>query len=245
MLPKTKSILAPAKIDLFSGSSYSQSSVRQIHRPRLPGYQLNNVPVNICSRESFGADDGYCENAPSELTNFSKWCNVEVKNLVDENYRAMERPLCMEEQVAKEVFNVTCSNSIKPAFLMSFTQFQIVSIVTGCVVGVLLVVALWLFIRWCVRRWKKSYDPMHFFNAVAFFLADRLGAIGNWTLKVLFNRCVRGTDSVRSAKALVSLLRIFAYNFQPRASKFLVEVPYWLFQPCLARDFLGILIVVT
>uniref|UniRef100_A0A0R3SM58 IL7RA n=1 Tax=Hymenolepis diminuta TaxID=6216 RepID=A0A0R3SM58_HYMDI len=91
------------------------------------------------------------------LTNFSKWCNVEVKNLVDENYRAMERPVCMEEQVAKEVFNVTCSNSIKPNFPLSFTQFQVVSIVTGCVVGVFLIVALWLFIRWCLWRRKKPY----------------------------------------------------------------------------------------
>ncbi|VUZ48501.1 unnamed protein product [Hymenolepis diminuta] len=104
-----------------------------------------------------GVYDGYCENVPSELTNFSKWCNVEVKNLVDEDYKAMERPLCMEEQVAKEVFNVTCSNSIKPNFPLSFTQFQVVSIVTGCVVGVFLIVALWLFIRWCLWRRKKPY----------------------------------------------------------------------------------------
>ncbi|VDL64710.1 unnamed protein product [Hymenolepis diminuta] len=69
----------------------------------------------------------------------------------------MERPVCMEEQVAKEVFNVTCSNSIKPNFPLSFTQFQVVSIVTGCVAGVFLFVALWLFIRWCLRRWKRPY----------------------------------------------------------------------------------------
>nr|CUU98401.1 hypothetical transcript [Hymenolepis microstoma] len=78
-----------------------------------------------------------------------------MENLVDANYIKMERPLCMEKKVAKEVFNVTCSNS-----KINFTPLQIFSFVMGCVVCTALLVALWFLTRKSVRC-KQPYTSVN------------------------------------------------------------------------------------
>ncbi|VDO00400.1 unnamed protein product [Rodentolepis nana] len=101
------------------------------------------------------ADDGYCQNALFGFSNSSKWCNVELEQLVDSDYKPIVRPLCMEKKLANEVFNVTCSKSV-----VNFASFQALYFVTGCVICILLLVALWVLIRKSASR-KQPYDAVN------------------------------------------------------------------------------------
>lgn len=97
------------------------------------------------------ADDQSCEYVPSALMYSSKWCGVELKNLVDENYEPIQKTLCLEERVANEVFNATCS---REPFIPTrvFTPFRIVSIVTGIIILIILIFALLCLVRFCTKQ---------------------------------------------------------------------------------------------
>ncbi|KAM7540164.1 hypothetical protein Aperf_G00000019984 [Anoplocephala perfoliata] len=101
------------------------------------------------------AYDEFCEYVPPVLRNSSKWCGVELKNLVDEDYEPIQKTLCLEERVAREVFNATCS--AKPLYSASvFTPFRIVLIISGIIILIILIFALRCLARFCIKKARMS-----------------------------------------------------------------------------------------
>lgn len=100
-------------------------------------------------------DKGTCNQAPTEISSSTEWCNVDMDGLVDDNYKKSKMDICMEKNVARDIFNTSCSVPLLTSHKIpkSIASFATLALVTATILAAMIAL--------CLRSYRQLYISDH------------------------------------------------------------------------------------